>query len=133
LKRYFQLPLSSEILHEKDNFGNIYYNCLGSLRPKWRDIFPPEEADIFKSGYFLGEEFNEFKMRLSYLASKKKYSTALYGHFLFNYLISSFPRFYQQNYEKDIFTTYFIFNIMNNSNFKKVLKKYKRRGFVRIR
>ncbi len=133
LKKYFQLPLSLEILHEKDNFGNIYYNCLGSLRPKWRDLFPPEEADIFKSGYFLGEEFNEFKMRLSYLASKKKYSTALYGHFLFNYLLSSFPRFYQQNYEKDIFTTYFIFNIMNNSNFKKILKKYKRRGYVRIR
>lgn len=133
LKKFMQFPLKAEIISEKNHFGNIYFNLTGSLRARWNDYFPTDEGMIFKSGYYSGETFNEFKMRLSYLATKKKYPPALYGHFLFNYLITAFPRFYQQNYDKDMFTTYFIFDIMNNSSFNKVIKKYKRKGYVRLK
>ncbi len=133
LKKFLNLPLKAEIESEKNRFGNIYYYCLGTLRPLWKEPFPLEHGIFFKSGYYLGEIFREFKMRLAYLGTKKKYPPEMFGHLLFNYMISSFPRFYQQNYDKDIYTTYFIFNIMNNANFKKVFKKYKRLGFVRLK
>lgn len=133
LKKYFSLPLKAELENEKKWFGNIYFKTLGSLKPKWKELFPPDTGNLFKSGAFNGEAFREFKMKLSYLSEIKKYSPLLQGHFLYNYLITTFPRYYQQNYNKDYFTTYFIFNILNNANLSKIIKRYQKKGYVRLR
>ncbi len=133
LNKYFSLPLKAELENEKKWFGNIYYKTLGSLKPKWRDHFPPETGNLLISGAFNGEAFREFKMKLSYLSDKKKYPPLLQGHFLYNYLITTFPRYYQQNYDKDYYTTYFIFNILNNANLSKIIKRYQKKGYVRLR
>jgi hypothetical protein len=133
LKKYFTLPLKAELNNEKKLFGNIYFKTLGSLKPKWKESFPPEVGNLYNSGALNGESFREFKMKLSYLSNKKKYPPLLQGHFLFNYLITAFPRFYQQNYDKDYYTTYFIFNILNNANLSKIIKKYQKKGYVRLR
>jgi len=133
LKKYSVLPLKAELNHEKKWFGNIYFRSFGSLKPKWREVFPPETGNLFVSGAFNGEAFREFKMKLSYLSEKKNYPPMLHGHFLYNYLLSTFPRFYQQNYDKDYHTTYFIFNILNNSNLSKIIKRYQKKGYVRLR
>ncbi len=133
LRKYLILPLKAEINSEKKWFGNIYYRSFGSLKPKWREVFPPETGNLFTSGAFNGEAFREFKMKLSYLCEKKNYPHLLQGHFLYNYLISTFPRFYQQNYNKDYHTTYFIFNILNNANLSKIIKRYQKKGYVRLR
>ena len=133
LRKFFVLPLKAELDNEKKRIGNIYFRSFGSLKPKWREAVPPETGNLFNSGAFNGEAFREFKMRLSYLSEKKKYPPLLQGHFLYNYLISTFPRFYQQNYNKDYYTTYFIFNILNNANLSKIIKRYQKKGYVRLR
>lgn len=133
LVKYFTLPLKAELENEKKWFGNIYFKTLGSLKPKWREFFPPETGNLFTSGAYNGEVFREFKMKLSFLSEIKKYSPLFQGHFLFNYLITTFPRYYQQNYDKDYYTTYFIFNILNNANLSKIIKRYQKRGYVRLR
>jgi len=133
LLKYLVLPLKAELNSEKKWFGNIYYRSFGSLKPKWKEVFPPETGNLFTSGAFNGEAFREFKMKLSYLSEKKNYPQLLQGHFLYNYLISTFPRFYQQNYDKDYHTTYFIFNILNNANLSKIIKRYQKKGYVRLR
>ncbi|MEN8222815.1 MAG: hypothetical protein ABFR36_06105 [Acidobacteriota bacterium] len=133
LRKYLVLPLKAELNNEKKWFGNIYFRSFGSLKPKWREVFPPETGNLFSSGAFNGEAFREFKMKLSYLSEKKKYPPLLQGHFLYNYLLSTFPRFYQQNYDKDYHTTYFIFNILNNANLSKIIKRYQKKGYVRLR
>ncbi len=133
LKKYFNFPLKAELENEKKWFGNIYFKTFGSLKPKWREFFPPDTGNLFRSGTLNGEAFREFKMKLSYLSEKKKYPPLLHGHFLFNYLITTFPRYYQQNYDKDYYTTYFIFNILNNANLSKIIKRYQKKGYVRLR
>lgn len=133
LKRYLTLPLKAEINNEKNWFGNIYYSNLGTLRSYWRSFYPPEVGNLLHSGSFNGEIFREFKLKIAYLSNKKNYPPLLYGHFLYNYLITTFPRFYQQNYDKDYYTTYFIFNILNNANLKKIIKRYQKKGYVRLR
>jgi len=133
LKKYLVLPLKAEINSEKKWFGNIHYTTLGSLKPRWKESIPPETGNLFLSGAYNGEAFREFKMKLAYLSDKKKYSPLFQGHFLYNYLITTFPRFYQQNYNKDYYTTYFIFNILNNANLSKIIKSYQKKGYVRLR
>ncbi len=133
LLKFFVLPLKAELDNEKKWIGNIYFRSIGSLKPKWKEAFPPETGNLFYSGAINGEAFREFKMKLSYLSEKKKYPPLMQGHFLYNYLISAFPRFYQQNYNKDYHTTYFIFNILNNANLSKIIKRYQKKGYVRLR
>ncbi len=133
LKKFFQPRLKAKLKKERKWFGNIYFKSFGSLKPKWRESFPPETGNLIKSGAPNGEFFREFKMKLSYLAHKKKYPPVMYGHFLFNYLITTFPKYYQQNYNKDYYTTFFVFNILNNANLSKIIKRYQKKGYVRLR
>jgi len=133
LKRYFELPLKAELEKEKKCFGNIYFKTFGSLKPKWREFFPPETGNLINSGTPNGEYFREFKIKLSYIANKKKYPPAMYGHFLYKYFTTNFPRFYQQNYNKDYYTMFFIFDILNNANLSKIIKQYQKKGYVRLR
>ncbi|MEN8155016.1 MAG: hypothetical protein ABFR75_13445, partial [Acidobacteriota bacterium] len=133
LTKFKTLPLKAEINNEKNRFGNIYYSNLGTLRSYWRQFYPMEVGNLLHSGSYNGEIFREFKLKIAHISNKKRYSPLLYGHFLFNYLISTFPRFYQQNYEKDYYTSYFIFNILNNANLKKIIKRYQKKGYMRLR
>ncbi len=133
LKKYLNNPLKQDLRNEEKWFGNIYFKTLGTLNTGWKEFFPLEVGNLFKSGAVNGEIFREFKMKISYLSNTKKYPPLLQGHFLFNYLTTTFPRYYQQNYDKDYYTTFFIFNILNNSNLSRIIKRYQRKGYVRLR
>jgi hypothetical protein len=116
-----------------DQFGSIYYHTFGSLKPVKLAIFPQEVTNFFESGWTGGEMINEFKVKVAYHAHKKGIPPYLLGEFLYQYLDKTSRRYYSQNYGKDYFSTYFIFDIFNNSYLNKIIKKSLEKGYLRIR
>ncbi|MCK5056180.1 MAG: hypothetical protein KAT34_05965 [Candidatus Aminicenantes bacterium] len=118
---------------DMDQFGGIYYKTFGSLLPYRAAMFPQEVGNFFKSGWTSGEMVNEFKVKVAYHAEKKGIPPYLLGEFLYEYLDKTTRRYYSQNHKKDYFSTYFIFDIFNNSYLNKILKKSKEKGYLRIK
>jgi hypothetical protein len=125
--------LYKNIKDEIANFGGIYYHTFGNLIPKKIDMFPQEVANLFFSGWTGGEMIDEFKIKTAYHAHKKKLPPQLMGQFFYFYLFDICRNFYAQNYLKDYFSTYFIFDILNNAHLGKIIKKLQKRGYVRLK
>lgn len=121
------------VQQEMDQFGGIYYHTFGNLRPRQFHLFPQEIANLFDANWTGGEIINEFKIKTAYHAHKKMFPPQLLGQFLYNYLTKTCRKFFSQNYIKDYFSTYFIFDIMNNSHLTKIVKKLQEKGEVRLK
>lgn len=125
--------LNKRIQEELDYFGGVYYHLFGNLKPRWIHLFPQEISNLFESDWVGGEIINEFKIKTAYHAHKKMLPPKLMGEFLVQYLYNVCRRYYSQNYLKDYFSTYFIFDIMNNSHLTKILHKLQEKGEVRLK
>lgn len=130
----FYGPIANKTMKsDLDQFGSIYYYTFGSLKPSRVNMFPQEVSNFFETGWTGGEMINEFKVKVAYHAHRKGIPPYLLGEFLYQYLDRTTRRYYSQNYKKDYFSTYFIFDIFNNSYLNKILKKAKEKGYLRIR
>ncbi|MCI0471667.1 MAG: hypothetical protein L0Y73_08425, partial [Candidatus Aminicenantes bacterium] len=118
---------------EVDPLGNIYYHTFGSLKACRVDIFPQEVTNIFASGWTSGEMIDEFKVKIAYHAYKKGIPFYLVGEFFYQYLDKTSRKYYSQNHAKDYFSTYFIFDIFNNSYLNQIVKNSKEKGYLRIK
>lgn len=133
LEAFYKEPLNKIVLDNMDQLGSIYYHTFGSLKPYRLDIFPQEVSNFFTSGWTSGEMINEFKIKAAYHAYKREIPPYLLGEILYQYLNDTSKRYYSQNYEKDYFSTYFIFDIFNNSHLSRILKKAQEKGYLRIK
>lgn len=130
----FYGQLTNKVFQEDiDQFGSIYYNTFGSLKPYKIGMFPQEISNFFESGWTGGEMINEFKVKVGYHAHKRGIPPYLLGEFLYQYLDRTSRRYYSQNYNKDYFSTYFIFDIFNNSYLNRIIKRSQEKGYLRIK
>jgi hypothetical protein len=125
--------LFNTVEKEMDQFGGIYYHTFGNLTARKFHLFPQEIANLFDTNWTGGEIINEFKIKTAYHAYKKMFPPQLMGEFLYNYLFTTCRKFFSQNYIKDYFSTYFIFDILNNSHLSKIVKKLQEKGEVRLK
>jgi hypothetical protein len=133
LAAFRKLPPGENFAADMDQFGSIYYKTFGSLLPYRKAMFPQEISNLFRSGWTGGEMINEFKVKVAYHAEKKGIPPYLLGELLYEYLDKTSRRYYSQNHKKDYFSTYFIFDIFNNSYLNKILKKSQEKGYLRIK
>ena len=117
---------------EMDNFGSVYYHTFGILRPVRYQMFPQEMAILFDSGSTSGELINEFKIKVAYHSYKKNIHPYLIGELLYQHLTNTVKKFYSQNHFKDYYSTYFIFDIFNNSSINKTVKRLQKKGYLKI-
>lgn len=125
--------LNKIVQKELEYFGGVYYHLFGSLRSRWIQLFPQEISNLFESDRVGGEIINEFKIKTAYHAYKKLLPPKLMGQFLVQYLYNICRRYFSQNYIKDYYSTYFIFDIMNNSHLTKIVQKLQENGEVRLK
>jgi hypothetical protein len=116
-----------------NGFGSIFAHSFGSLIPKKTPIFPQEITVFFDSGWLRGEMINEFKIKLNWHMKRKKISSDLMGLVLCSYFKDTVSRYLNQNHEKDYYTTYFMFQIFNNSHLNKIIKKFKKDGSLKLK
>jgi hypothetical protein len=133
LSLYSRGPLAEAVQDEIHCFGNIYYHTFGSLTARKMPLFPQELALLFDSGWVSGERINEFKVKVAFHAYQKKVSPLLSGQLLYRFLFKTARQFYSQNHERDYFSTYFIFNIFNNSFISRTVKRLNQQGYLRIK
>jgi len=125
--------LYQTIKKELNQYGGIHYHTFGAVTPRYMNLFPQELGNLFLRNSTGGEILNEFKIKTAYHASKKGFAPQLLGQFLYEYLYATTRKYYSQNYIKDYFSTYFIFDILNNSNLSKIIKKLQSKGHVRLK
>ncbi|MCP5103196.1 MAG: hypothetical protein GY950_07455 [bacterium] len=113
--------------------GNIYYRTFGNLTPQPMHLFPQDVSFIFDSGWVSGEMVEEFKVKLDRLLYKKKISPDLLGPVLYFYLTRTVPRILSQNHKKDHTSTYFVFEVFNNSHLNKIIKNLKKEGYLKLK
>ncbi len=113
--------------------ANIYYHTFGNLKPIRAGLFPQEVSNLLGSGWTSGEMLDEFKVKVAYHAYKKGIPGYLIGEFIYQYFTRTTPRYYSQNYRKDYFSGYFIFDIFNNSYMNRIIKKAKEKGYLQVR
>lgn len=125
--------LSNSVEEELKYFGGVYYHTFGNLTPKYFQLFPQEISNLYDNNWTGGEMINEFKIKAAYHSHKKMFPPRLLGEFLYHYLYNVCRKYFSQNYLKDYFSTYFIFDILNNSHLTKILKKLQEKGLVRLK
>ncbi len=128
-KTYLFNIVQKELCH----FGGIYFHLFGNLKSRWIHLFPQEISNLFESDWVGGEIINEFKIKTAYHAYKKLLPPKLMGEFLVQYLYNVCRKYFSQNYIKDYYSTYFIFDIMNNSHLMKIVQKLQEKGEVRLK
>ncbi len=132
LKVFSEKNLRRMVQEELDHLGGVYYHSFGSLKSRRLALFPQELSHFFQSGWLSGEMINELKIKAAYHAHKKQLPSTLLGQFAYRYLFNTCRRFYQRSYNKDYFSTYFSFDIFNNSHLNQTIKKLKKEGYLRI-
>jgi len=125
-------PLRSQIAAELAHFGGIYPHTFGNLHPWKTALFPQEVANLFGTGWTAGEINAELKIKAAYHAFKCGVPAALLGQVMLSFLDDVCRKFYSQNYVKDYFSTYFIFDVFNNSHIKNFLKKSQQEGALKL-
>lgn len=120
------------VQEELDHLGGVYYHSFGTLKSRRFDLFPQELSHFFESSWLSGEMINELKIKTAYHAHKKQLPSTLLGQFAYQYFFDTCRRFYQRSYNKDYFSTYFSFDILNNSHLNQTIKKLKKEGYLRI-
>lgn len=113
--------------------GNIYYHTFGNLAPQPLKVFPQDVSRAFAAGWVSGEMIDEFKIKLGWLLYKKNIPAALLGQVLYSYLNKTVPRILSQNHARDYFSTYFVFEIFNNSYLNKILKDFQKQGYLKLK
>ena len=133
LEPYKKEPLAAELIRESDILGNIYPNTFGNLTPKDIPLFPQEMGNYLSSGWLGGDMIDEYKMKLSYHLYKKQLNPGFLGQFLFMYLKNTAKNFLRQNHQNDYSTSYFIFDIFNNSHLNGLVKLLKKEGNLKLK
>jgi hypothetical protein len=133
LEAFNRPPLKKILQAESHRFGGIYYRTFGNLVPHRFRLFPQEAANFFASGWVSGEMIDEFKVRMGWYFYKKHMPPFLLGHVLYEYFNSTAPRFLSQNHPNDYFSTYFIFEIFNDSHFNCLLKNLQKEGHLKLK
>ncbi len=83
-------------------------------------------------GWIGGEAISEFKVKLAHLCYRRELPPALMGLALADYLFSSFKGYYAQNHSRDYESTYFMFDVLNNSHLNRLLQNLKKEGVLRL-
>lgn len=113
--------------------GNIYYHTFGNLDPQPLKVFPQGVSRAFAAGWVSGEIIDEFKIKLGWLLHKKNIPASLLGQVLYSYLNRTVPRILSQNHARDYFSTYFVFEVFNNSYLNKILKDLQKQGSLKLK
>ncbi len=133
LEKFNRSPLAGMIGRQDIKFGGIYYHTYGNLEPQRLNLFPQALTVLFDSGYLSGEMIDEFKVKMSWHLYKKKVPSYLLGQVLYTYLNKTAPRFLSQNHDRDYASTYFVFDIFNNSHLAKIIKNMQKEGHLKLK
>ncbi|MCP4220675.1 MAG: hypothetical protein GY765_38965 [bacterium] len=96
-------------------------------------VFPQNLSYLFNTGWVSGELINEFKLKLGAYLHKQKIPKFLLGQIVYAYFNETVPRTLHQNHFKDYYSTYFVFDAFSHSDLKRILKKMKKDGYLKLR
>ncbi len=113
--------------------GGIYYHTFGNVVPIDCPIFPQSLACFFQEGWLSGEIVAEHLLHMSYLFFKKKIPAVLIGQVLYSHFNQTAPVLFNQNHPADYDTAYFLFQLINDSRLKGLLKYLQKEGYLKLK
>jgi hypothetical protein len=111
----------------------IYFHTFGNLVPKKFRLFPQEVANFFNPGWLSGEMIDEYMVVFGSHLYKKKIPVSLLGVILYSYFKKSAPVIFSQNHPRDYHSSYFLFDIFNDSQLGSLLKEIQKEGHLKLR